>query len=134
MEKVPQSIETAIQTNDNKKFENSSLGKMLHADTNIPPEAVKKITDAIASGDKIKYDQAVKDNAAYINRPNGHNAGIVEEFMKEVNKDSNYLDRLNLSPEQKSKFNEFKDKDLKNETTRKNLWDLWLNSVGGGNT
>ena len=67
-----------------------------------------------------------------LNRTNGHNSGIVEEFMKKVKDDPDYLNKLNLSPEQRHKFNEFKDKDLKNETNRKKLWDLWLNTVGGG--
>ena len=51
--------------------------------------------------------------------------------MKKVKDDPDYLNKLNLSPEQKHKFNEFKDKDLKNETNRKKLWDLWLDNIGG---
>ncbi len=134
MEKVPMSIESAIQKHDSDKFEKSSLGKMLHADANIPPNIAKNITDAIASGERSKYEQVVKDNAAFINRPNGYNAWIIEEFMKQVQKDPTYLDTLNLSSEQKVKFKEFQGKDLKNDNTRKEAWNLWLATVGAGNT
>ncbi len=134
MERVPQSIETAIQTNDTKKFENSGLWKMLRADLNIPPEVAKRITDAIISGNREKLAEETHNAGPMLSRQNGHNSGIVEEFMKKVKEDHTYLDKLNLSPEQKHKFEEFKDKDLKNETTRKNVWDLWLNTLGGGKT
>ena len=47
MERVPDSITSAISKNDNEKFERSSLGKMLHADINMPPDMAKKLNEAL---------------------------------------------------------------------------------------
>lgn len=74
MEKIPTSIESSMMKADNDKFEKSSIGKMLHADVNIPDDVAKKISEAIATGDKAKIEEAMKNNQVYLGRERAYNS------------------------------------------------------------
>ena len=122
MEKVPRTLESAIETSETKRFEGSTLWRMLHADQHIPAESVKQIKEWINLGTKQGFEKAMKDNQAVTNRPGAHNAWIVEEFMKKIKEKPDYMDTLGLDATMKWYFREYADKDLKNEDTRKKLW------------
>ncbi len=122
MEKVPNSLQHAMESSESKRFENSSLWRMLHADQHIPAESVKQIKEWINLGTKQGFEKAMKDNQTFTNRPGAHNAWIVEEFMKKIKEKHDYMDTLGLDATMKWYFREYADKDLKNEDTRKTLW------------
>ncbi len=132
MERVPISISDSISKNESANFEKSSLGKMLHADLNIPPDQIKKMTDAIHTGKKEAFKEAWKNNQPFIDRQNSHNSGIVEEFIKKVKEDDSYLEHLGVDPIQRAKFNELKQKDLNSESTRKEILNLMRGTFGSG--
>ena len=133
MEKVPWLVQTAVENKDAKRFERSSLWQFLHADLNVSPEVTKRITDAIAKWEKVEFEKEWKNNSALLNRPNGHNTWIPEAFIKKSTEDTTFLGRVVDDPVTRAKLKEFEHKDLRNETTRKELWELMQSTFGGGN-
>ncbi len=129
MERVPTSISDAIAKNDSANFENSKLWKILHAEANIPPDSIKKITEAIKGWKKEEFKEAWKNNLPFVDRPNAHNSWIVEEFMEQVKKDPKYLEQIGVDdPAMRTKIKEFEQKDLHHEATRKELLGLMKNA------
>ncbi len=136
MEKVPQSLNTAIETSEAKRFEGSKLWQVLQADKYISPESVKQIKEWINRGTKDWYMEVMKNTQAYHDRPNSHNGWQVEDFVKKMKDDPQYLNVLGVDPKMKASLEEYSKKDLKNEDVRKQIWSMmrqisWVSPTWG---
>lgn len=128
----------------NKRYENSSVGKLLHANLNIPQSEAKKLEEALKKGtvSTLDMENISKIMKEFGGRQNAHLSGAPEAFMETLKDDTKRREFFNtsrISQTDQNAFQKFYDnhKDgLKTETDKRDLMALMNTAFGkaaGGN-
>jgi hypothetical protein len=97
----------------NKRYENSAVGKLLHADLNIPQSEVDKLAQALKNGTGSPQDMDIikRIMKEYGGRQDAYRSGAPEAFMetlKDDNKRKTFFDTAHMSDSDQSAFEKFR--------------------------
>jgi hypothetical protein len=118
MAQVPRSIESALSSADSKRFENSSVGKLLNADKNISTDRDNALVKAIKEWKKDDIAKLMREEGGkeYMYKSESVKAFMDELKGKNMTVQNAYLDKIGIkNTDQQKAIRDFANDNSKNK-------------------